>query len=128
MENQTLEMNEHTSLGKVEIAPEVIEVIASIAAAEVQGVAELRGNFASGMAERLGRKVHRKGVKVDLTDDGIEIDIEIVVLYGHSIPEVGKQVQDNIRSQMQTMTALEPTNINISIVGIQFKKDVEEEE
>jgi uncharacterized alkaline shock family protein YloU len=42
--------------GKVEIAPEVIEVIAGIAASEVEGVASMRGNFATGVVERLGKK------------------------------------------------------------------------
>ena len=65
---QMLEMNEqYNGLGKVEIAPEVIEVIAGIAASEVEGVAHMRGNFATGVVEKLGKKNHGKGVKVDLT-------------------------------------------------------------
>lgn len=43
-------------LGKIEVAPEVIEVIAGIAATEVEGIAATRGNFASGVAERFGKK------------------------------------------------------------------------
>jgi len=64
-----LEMEqEHEGLGKIEIAPEVIEVIAGIAASEVEGVAGMRGNFAAGVVERLGKKNHGKGVKVELTE------------------------------------------------------------
>ena len=74
VENRTLEVGqENTNLGKVEIAPEVIEVIAGIAASEVEGVASMRGNFASGVVEKLGRKNHGKGVKVELDDEGITI-------------------------------------------------------
>lgn len=55
--NNILEMNPGgNSLGKVEIAPEVIEIIAGIAASEVDGVASMRGNFASGVVERFGEK------------------------------------------------------------------------
>lgn len=43
-------------LGQIEVAPEVIEVIAGIATTEIDGVAATRGNFASGVAERLGKK------------------------------------------------------------------------
>lgn len=61
-ENGGLELEERNSeLGKIEISPEVIEVIAGIAASEVNGVATMRGNFASGVAERFGRKMHGKG-------------------------------------------------------------------
>mgnify|MGYP003418879868 CR=1 FL=1 len=56
-QNNMLEMTQgNNSLGKVEIAPEVIEVIAGIAASEVEGIAQMRGNFAAGVVEKLGKK------------------------------------------------------------------------
>ena len=70
---------ENNGLGKVEIAPEVIEVIAGIAASEVEGVSQMRGNFASGVVERLGKKNHGKGVKVELSEDGIKVDVYCVM-------------------------------------------------
>ncbi len=112
---------ESDTLGKVEISPEVIEVIAAIAASEVEGVAAMRGNFATGVAEKLGRKSHRKGVKVDLTDHGIVLDVYVVVEYGYSIPAVGQEIQSNIRQELHNMTALDANEINIHVVGIQFE-------
>lgn len=44
------------NLGTIEIAPEVITVIAGIATTEVEGIAGTRGNFAAGVVERLGKK------------------------------------------------------------------------
>ncbi|TLS36374.1 Asp23/Gls24 family envelope stress response protein [Pseudalkalibacillus caeni] len=127
-EMQSFEMEEHeTGLGKVEISPEVIEVIGSIAASEVDGVAAMRGNFASGVAERLGRKNHGKGVKVELGEEGITLDIYVVVTYGLSIPETGTQIQDNVRQALLTMTALDVSAINIHVVGITFDKQEDED-
>ncbi|QQZ10896.1 Asp23/Gls24 family envelope stress response protein [Heyndrickxia vini] len=120
--NSMLEMDYgNDGLGKVEIAPEVIEVIAGIAASEVEGVAQMRGNFASGVAEKLGRKNHGKGVKVDLTDEGIVIDVYCTMNFGVSIPTVAQKIQDNIRQALLNMTALEAKEINIHIVGVQFE-------
>lgn len=128
-ENRILEMNQgHTSLGKVEIAPEVIEVIASIAASEVDGVASMRGNFASGVVERLGKKNHGKGVRVELTDDGIIVDVYVIMNFGISIPAVAKNIQDNIRQTLVTMTALEVDEVNIHVVGVQFENQKHEVE
>jgi uncharacterized alkaline shock family protein YloU len=122
MSENILEMNqENSGLGKVEIAPEVIEVIAGIAASEVEGVSQMRGNFASGVAERLGKKNHGKGVKVELSDDGIKVDVYCVLRFGVSIPAVAQEIQDNIRQALLNMTALEPAEVNIHIVGIQFE-------
>ena len=128
-DNQGLEMDDQdTRLGKVEIAPEVIEVIAGIAAAEIEGVAAMRGNFATGVAERLGRKSHGKGVKVDLTDQGIVLDVFVVIAYGYSIPYVAQQIQENIRQELHNMTALEAEKINIHVVGIQFDQTKQDED
>jgi uncharacterized alkaline shock family protein YloU len=130
-ERNLLEMNNSGSLGKVEIAPEVIEVIAGIAASEVEGVSQMRGNFAAGVVERLGKKNHGKGVKVDLSEEGIKVDVYCVMQFGISIPTVAQKVQDNIRQALLNMTALEITEVNIHVVGVQFetqKNEVEVEQ
>ncbi|NRD80707.1 Asp23/Gls24 family envelope stress response protein [Bacillus sp. BRMEA1] len=117
-----LEMEqENDGLGKIEIAPEVIEVIAGIAANEVEGVAGMRGNFAAGVVERLGKKNHGKGVKVELTETGIKVDVYCLMKFGVSIPVIAGKVQDNIRQALHNMTALEAEEVNIHVVGIQFE-------
>lgn len=131
--NNILEMSSsNNNLGKVEIAPEVIEVIAGIAASEVEGVAQMRGNFATGVVERLGKKNHGKGVKVDLLEEGIKVDVYCVMKFGVSIPTVAGGIQHNIRQALLDMTALEAVEINIHVVGIQFEQvtlepEIEEE-
>jgi len=124
-EESLVNVSENTDLGKVEIAPEVIEVITGIAASEVEGLAAMRGNFASGVVERFGGVSHTKGVKVDLTDEGILIDLHVVLKFGVSIPEVAQKLQSNIRQSLKNMTGLEITEINVHVVGIQMDQDEE---
>ncbi len=122
-----LEMDQDSnSHGKIEIAPEVIEVIAGIAASEVDGVSGMRGNFATGVVERLGKKNHGKGVKVELTESGIVIDVYCLMKFGVSIPTVAGKIQENIRQALLNMTALDPEEINIHIVGVQFETPKQE--
>ncbi|MGD7045552.1 Asp23/Gls24 family envelope stress response protein [Jeotgalibacillus proteolyticus] len=128
---QLLQMNslEHNQLGKIEIAPEVIEVIAGIAASEVEGIAQMRGNFASGVVERLGKKNHGKGVKVELGEEGIVVDVYCTIKFGVSIPSVAQKIQDNIRQTLKNMTALLAEEVNIHVVGIQFESQkIEQDE
>lgn len=127
-ENPLLKVSDDSSLGKVEIAPEVIEVIAGIAASEVAGVSSMRGNFATGVAERLGKKAHGKGVKVELTEAGVLIDVFLVLDFGSVIPDVAQKIQTNIRQALRNMTALEIDEINIHVVGIQMEQKEEETE
>ncbi|MBS8264844.1 Asp23/Gls24 family envelope stress response protein [Mesobacillus boroniphilus] len=124
-----LEMShDENGLGKVEIAPEVIEVIASIAASEVEGVMQMRGGFAAGVVERLGKKNHGKGVKVELVEEGIKVDVYCVMKFGVSIPVVAQKIQDNIRQALLNMTALDATEVNIHVVGVQFENQKVETE
>lgn len=109
-------------LGQIEVAPEVIEVIAGIATTDVDGVAATRGNFASGVVERFGKKVHSKGIKTSTTDDGqLVIDVYCSVKYGFSIPKVAKEVQTSIRQAILNMLAIETNEVNVHITAIQFE-------
>ncbi|MBU5466359.1 Asp23/Gls24 family envelope stress response protein [Virgibacillus sp. MSJ-26] len=120
-EHQSLvNVSENTDLGKVEIAPEVIEVITGIAASEVEGLSSMRGNFATGVVERFGGVSHSKGVKVELTEEGILIDLHVVLNFGVSIPEIAQKLQSNIRQSLKNMTGLEIAEINVHVVGIQM--------
>ncbi|MFC3882864.1 Asp23/Gls24 family envelope stress response protein [Bacillus songklensis] len=128
-ENNLLQMGQdQNTLGKVEIAPEVIEVIAGIAASEIDGVAAMRGNFAAGVVEKLGKKNHGKGVKVELAENSIKVDVYCFMKFGVSIPTVAQKVQDNIRQALKNMTALELDEVNIHIVGVQFDTQKQEGE
>ncbi|WP_240378065.1 Asp23/Gls24 family envelope stress response protein [Bacillus piscicola] len=111
---------EKNELGKIEISPEVIEVIAGLATTEVEGVYSLRGNFATDVAERLGRKNHGKGVKVELGEDGVKIDISVTLNYGVSVPEVARNIQNSIQQALQNMTSITLDSINVHVLGIQF--------
>lgn len=111
-------------IGKIEVAPEVIEVIAGIATTEVEGVASTRGSLASGVAERFGKKVHSKGIKSSITEEGsLVVDVFCTVKYGYAIPKVAKDIQQSIRQAIANMTLIETNEVNVHITGIQFEKE-----
>lgn len=122
-EQSMLNVSDDPGLGKVEIAPDVIEVITGIAASEVEGISSMRGSFASDVVERFGKKSHSKGVKVELTENEIIIDLYVVIDFGVSIPKVAEKLQTNIRQTLKNMTALEVNEVNVHVVGIQMEQD-----
>lgn len=121
-EQSLLNVSNNMELGKVEISPEVIEVITGIAASEIEGVSSMRGTFATDVVERFGGKSHSKGVKVELTENGIIIDLFVVLNFGVSIPKVAQELQSNIRQTLKNMTALEVEEVNVHVVGIQMEQ------
>ena len=113
-------------LGNIEVAPEVLEIIASIAATDIEGVASMRGNFASGVVERLGKKVHGKGIKTDLSEEGLAIDVYCVINYGVSIPKTALKIQEQVRQTLENMTSLQTQEVNVHITGVNFEAQVAE--
>lgn len=111
-------INEEYSLGHVQIADEVIAVIAGLAAGEVEGVSGLSGTISGELAGKLGKKTPTKGVKVELAPGEVKIEISIVVLYEYSIPEVAARVQEKVKQAVETMTGLKVTGVNIKIAAV----------
>ncbi|MCL6516197.1 Asp23/Gls24 family envelope stress response protein [Alicyclobacillus sp.] len=112
---------EATDLGKIQIADEVIQIIAGIAAAEVVGVVELSGGFAGGITESLlGRKNFSKGVRVQFGDAErtCTIELAVVLQFGVNIPAVSLAVQEHVKRTVESMTGLDVTAVNVHVAGI----------
>ena len=118
-----------TEIGNIQIAPEVIEIIAGLATVEVDGVAGMSGGFASGVAEILGRKNLSKGVKVQVGQKEAAVDVSIIVEYGKRIPEVAAEIQSNVKNAIESMTGLTVVEVNVHVLDVVFKgQDKPEEE
>lgn len=122
-------LNMGNSLGSVKIADEVIEVIAGMAASEVDGVAEMSGGFVGDIANMLGRaKNMSKGIKVEVGESEATVDLFLAVEYGASIQDVARKVQEAVKKAIEGMTGLTVSEINVHIQGIAFKAlEVKEE-
>ncbi|HUW64310.1 MAG TPA: Asp23/Gls24 family envelope stress response protein [Spirochaetia bacterium] len=118
---------EHTSLGSIRIADEVVRIIAGIAATEVGGVAGMSGGLAGGIAEILGRKNLSRGVKVAVGEHEAAIDIFVIVSYGSRIPDVASQIQVSVKRAVEDMTGLNAVEVNVNIQGVAFG-DVRDDE
>lgn len=106
------------SLGTIQIAPRVLEIIAGIAASEVDGVSKMYGTFANSVSELLGRSDFRRGVKIANDQDELAIDVDVYVEYGVSVPKVAGLIQERIKQQVALMTSLKVTEVNVHVKGI----------
>lgn len=103
----------------IRISDEVIASIASVAAAQVEGVSAMSGNLVNDIGDVfLGKKSGGKGVRVSSGQDEVELDLYINVKYGARIPEVAYRVQENVKKSVEGMTDLKVSRVNIHIQGI----------
>ena len=113
---------EKDQIGEVQIADEVVAIIAGLAATEVEGVDSMAGNITNELVGRLGMKNLSKGVKVDVLDTSVSVDLTLTMEYGYSIPEVCAQVQDRVKSAIENMTGLSVIDVNVKIAGVNIDK------
>ncbi|KRM59624.1 Asp23/Gls24 family envelope stress response protein [Secundilactobacillus malefermentans] len=106
------------TLGQIELAPQVLEIIAGIAATDVDGVASMRGSFANSVNELFGRKEHGKGVKLVLNDDELDVDIYVYLDYGSAVPKVAMAIQENVKERLLFMTDLKVRQVNVHVEGV----------
>lgn len=112
----------------IRIADDVVGVIAGIAAMEVDGVAGMSGGFAAEVGERMtGKKNLSKGVKVQVGEKEVGIDLYIVVDFGVRIPEVAAKVQESVKRAVESMTGLDCVEINIHVQGVSFSDGREDD-
>ncbi|MCI5917979.1 MAG: Asp23/Gls24 family envelope stress response protein [Roseburia sp.] len=106
------------NLGEVKIADEVVAIIAGLAATEVEGVSSMAGNITNELVSKLGMKNLSKGIRVEVADGVVSVDVALNIAYGYAIPDVSMKVQDKVKTAVETMTGLEVSIVNIRIASV----------
>lgn len=105
------------ALGVVRISDEVVANIAGIAALEIEGVVGVAGS-----GKQILTKNFAKAVRVEMCERIVSLDMALVIKYGYSLPETGMEVQDRVKSAIESMTGLEVADVNIRIEGIDLRE------
>ena len=99
---------------------EVIEVenVEKTAEVEKAGISEVFS----------GKKNMAKGIKVEINDKSVVIDVNIIVEYGSRIPDVAFDIQKRIKASVENMTGLNVEQVNVHVQGVSTKILKNEEE
>ena len=102
----------------IKISNEAVATYAGIAVSEVKGVYGKGGTF-SGLTEALsGKKNITKGIKVDVDEKTVKIDVNIIVIYGARIPDVAFEIQSRVKKTVENMTGLMVSEVNVNVLGV----------
>ena len=113
---------------QIKISNETIATYAGIAISEVSGVYGMAGTFA-GITEAIsGKKNFAKGIKVDVEDGKVKIDVNIIVEYGARIPDVAFDIQTRVKKSVEAMTGLKVLEVNVNVQGVHTANDKEDKE
>ena len=130
VEGTVIENKEESS--SIQIADDVVSVIAGKAVSEAPGVYAMAGGFAGGIQEVLsGKKSLSKGIKVEVGEKETKIDVNIIVEYGSRIPDVAFDIQNRVKTAVEGMTGLKVTAVNVHVQGVNtdpITEDIKSEE
>ena len=122
-DEKNIQIEGKKSLGDVVIANEVLAIIAGIAATEVEGVHSMDGGWSGQFISKLGIKDLARGVKVQVRDGEVKVDLSLNMEYGYAIPKVSDLVQDKVSASINNMTGLNVSEVNIRISGVVDKEN-----
>ena len=105
-------------IGSVKVADDVVAKIAALAALEIDGVSAMAGGITNDNIEKYSAKNVLKSSKVMVGDGKVRVDLSILMRYSYNIPATSQQVQDRVKTSIQSMTGLDVTDVNVRIAGI----------
>ncbi|MEU2657280.1 Asp23/Gls24 family envelope stress response protein [Streptomyces sp. NPDC007325] len=109
--------------GRTAIADTVVVKVAGIAAREIPGVHDMGGGLSrtlGAVRDRVpgGRPHVGRGVKVEVGERQAAIDVELVVEYGVPVPDVARDVRENVIGAVERITGLEVMEVNIAVTDV----------
>lgn len=123
LNDKETQCKEAEAVTSVRISDEVVATIAAIAAGEIEGVGAMCGSRAGDIIEKLGKKNSAKGVKVEVEEGQVKINMNLLVSYGYKILEVCEEVQAAVKAAVEGMTGLHVAEVSIVVQGIALQKE-----
>lgn len=111
-------LKEDVNAGSVYLADDVIAMIAGLAAVrDVEGVSAVGDTTKKNLASQNVKKAAR-GVKVEVLNGIVKVDLSLAISYGYNIPETCRKVQHKVQSTIENMTGLKVESVNVRIAGL----------
>ncbi len=115
-----MERSEKMQTGTLKVSESVIATIVRLATLEVNGVDSLSSSNAS-IKSFLSKTNQSGAIRIRLAGDVVEINVRVVVKYGHKVVTLAEQIQSNVKSSVQSMTGVAVARVNVQIAGVVFE-------
>jgi len=107
-------------LGKVIIAPNVLVTIARLTALSVPGVVRMSPAWTDSMGRLLRRRGPGEGVRIEVEDDAVSVDLYIVVEQGVNMLKVSREIQSEVSRAIHDMVGMDVKEVNIHIQDVEI--------
>ena len=111
-------LEDGTEMGSVQIHNSVIAMIARLAALKVPGVVDMSGGIVDGLAGMIGKKNMDRGIRVDVQENAVTVELHVTLEYGVRIPHVAWQIQNEVRRAVEQMTGKIVKAVQVVVEGV----------
>jgi len=108
--------------GSINICQNVVAVIAAAAAVENDGVYGLYQSPGRELTTVSGKKGLSRGIRININDDNITVDVYFIAKLGYAVNEVGEAVQKAVKAAIEEAVGATVSAVNIHICGVSLKK------
>ena len=109
--------------GNLHVSNDVLADLAGDAALDCYGVVGMASaNAADPITSRLGAKRIRKGIVVTPGEDGVQVDIHVVLEYGVNITTVAQNLIDNVTYVLTTYAQVPVDRVDVHVQGVKVRK------
>ncbi len=114
---------DRSSIGRIDISPNAVATIAGQAIDQCYGVVGMASkNAVNGLAQLLARDRHR-GIDIDVAEDGVTIDVYVIVEYGTRIRAVAESIQNTVRFHVEKALGLPVKAVNVFVQGLRLSDE-----
>lgn len=110
---------EKAKKGTLRVSQNVIITITKNAALEVEGVSRIAVRSLDIM-KLFSSKLDNSLINIEMLDGVAKISLSIVVLSGYNVMSVCEQIQEKVKSAVQSMTGVTVSKVNVSVVDVDF--------
>lgn len=108
--------------GGLSVANDVIADMAGYAALESYGVVGMAApTLSDGIAKLLPANRLRRGINVEMTEEGVHVDLYIVVEHGTNLAEVSRMLAEKVKFVLNDSAQLPVAGVDIHVQGIKVR-------
>jgi uncharacterized alkaline shock family protein YloU len=117
---KTMGVQSNASQGRIEVAPQIIAIVAEEAALQCYGIVGLASRRRQGIWTRLLPTARETGGVVVRVEDGdrVILDLYVIIEYGTRIVEVARNVMSNVKFAVEQALGIPVQEVNVNVQGI----------
>ncbi len=120
--------NQDTELGNITVSKDVVAIIVAMEATKVKGVVGLTAGRKGISAPILDKNNLTKGIEVSMNQKEVAITISLVAEYTIGIYQTARETQKNVKKAIETMAGLKVSKVDINVLDVKFKEEMEKKE